>query len=103
MPVKVSFMRPAFVGSISTLVQGACRLSETVTVPGTTAASAQDGEFIVLFSTESVGVVAAHGSTPDAAATVATALTSAGYGVGPLVDKPVQAQTGDKVNIKVFV
>jgi len=103
MPVKVSFMRPGFVGSVSILGLGRCRVSETITVPGSTTAAALDGEIVLLCSTEAVAVVVAHGITPDAAAVVSTPATTAGYALAPLSIVPVAMLAGDKVNIKAFV
>ena len=103
MPVKVSFMRPGHLGSIDAVGVGSCRICETITVPGSTTASAQAGEIVVLISTEASTVVAAHGTTPDAAATAETTATSAGYGLtsyGPLA---IAVKIGDKINIKAFV
>lgn len=103
MAVKVSFMKPGGLGSINAVGLGACRTCETVTVPGTTTASLQDGEIAVLLSTEAASVVAAHGSTPDAAATNATNATSAGYGVPAGMAVAIAGNVGDKINIKAFV
>lgn len=103
MPVKVSFMRPAFVGDKANLAFGSCRICETLTVPASTTASAQDGEFIVISSTEAATVVCAHGTTPDGAATAETAETTAGYPVPPSQVYIIQPKVGDKVNAKAFV
>jgi len=103
MPVKVSFMQPGFVGSVSMLGFGRCRISETITVPGTTVAAALAGEIVLVCSTEAVAVVAAHGITPDAAATAQTALTTAGYALEPLATMPIPMFVGDRVNFKAFV
>ena len=103
MPVKVSFMRPGLLGTIEAVTIGACRVCETITVPGTTTATAQAGEFVYLVSTEATAVVCAHGTTPDAAAVASTAATSAGYGLQPSDSVAVVLAAGDKVNIKAFV
>lgn len=103
MTVKVSFIKPGGLGSVNVIGIGACRICETVTVPGSTSASIQDGEIAVLMSTESAACVAAHGTTPDAAATAATAATSAGYGVPVGVAFPIAGKVGDKINLKAFV
>lgn len=102
MPVKISMGKPSLVGNLSVLAFGQFRVSETVSVGGTTTITAQQGEIALLVSTESGTVNASHGVTPDAAATAATAATSAGYGVPPGVPYPVALQPGDKINIKVF-
>jgi len=103
MTVKISFIKPGGLGSINAVGIGACRVCETITIPGTTTASLQAGEIAVLVSTESGPCVAAHGTTPDAAATDATAATSAGYGVPEGTAFPVAGNVGDKFNIKAFV
>lgn len=103
MPVKVSFMKPGGLGSINAIGVGDCRVCETITVPGTTTAALEDGEIVVLCSTEAATVVAAHGTTPDAAAIARTSATSAGYSVPAGVNVPVSAKVGDKINIKAFV
>ena len=103
MSVKVSFMKPAGLGSVNAVGFGDCRVCETVTVPGSTTATAEAGEIVLLVSTEADVVVAAHGATPDAAATARTAATTAGYAVPPLMVIPIAARAGDKINIKAFV
>lgn len=100
MPVKVSFMRPGYVGDKSNLAIGDCRICETLTVPATTTASLRDGEFMLVSSTEASTVVGAHGTTPDAAA---TAETAAGYAIQPTQVYVVQGKVGDKFNAKAFV
>lgn len=102
MTVKVSFMRPGPLGSINVIGIGSCRICETVTVPGSTTASAQEGEIAILVSTESAAVIAANGTTPDAAAVAATAATSAGYGIPAGLVVAIAVATGDKINIKAF-
>ena len=102
MAVKVSFMRPGHMGPIEIAI-GQCRVCETITVPGTTTNVALDREIVVMVSNETNVVVAAHGLTPDAAATVETDQTTAGYGVPSGVHFPVALKTGNKVNIKAFV
>lgn len=103
MPVKVSFMRPGYIGSLSAFGVGDCRICETVTVPGSTTATLQDGEIAVLVSTEASEVVVAHGTAPDAAATAMTSTTSAGYAMGAREGLLVAGKAGDKINIKAFV
>ena len=102
MPVKVSFMKPGGLGSINAIGVGDCRVCETITVPGTTTAALEAGEIVVLCSTEAATVVAAHGATPDAAATARTNATSAGYSVPIGINMPIAAKVGDKISIKTF-
>lgn len=102
MSVKISFMKPGTMGTINAIGMGACRACETLTVPDTTALVAQGGEIAVIVSTEANTVIAAHGLTPDAAAEVATAATSAGYAIPAGVIVAVAVHAGDKINIKAF-
>ena len=105
MPVKVGFFTPGKLGAIDAIGVGNCRVSETLTVPGTTTITAADGEMALLVSTEASTVVAAHGLNPDAAAVIfaGNQQTSAGYGVPPGTFVPVVVRNGDKINIKAFV
>lgn len=103
MPVKVSFMRPGTMGSVNAVAIGTCRVCETITVPGTTTATALPGEIAYLVNTEAAAVVVANGTAPDAAATAATAATSEGFGVSVGNDVALVLNGGDKVNIKAFV
>lgn len=102
MPVKVSFIRPGQLGSVGAVGIGACRLSETLTLPGTTTAGALDGEIVLLVSTETGACIAAHGATPNAAATGATAATSAGYGLPTGIAVAVAVRAGDRINVQAF-
>lgn len=102
MPVKVSFMRPGTLGAVDAIGVGACRVCETLTLPGTTTAAALPGEIVLMVSTETGACIAAHGSTPSAVATTATAATSAGYGIPTGVAIAVAVQGGDKINVQAF-
>lgn len=102
MPVKVSFMRPGTMGSVDAVTMGACRVCETLTLPGTTNAAALPGEIVVMVSTETGACIAAHGTTPSAVATAATAATSAGYGLPTGIAVAVAVQAGDKINVAAF-
>jgi len=57
----------------------------------------------LVFSTEASAVVVAHGTTPNAAATSQTPLTTAGYGVGPQSPMPIAMSAGDRINVQAFV
>ena len=103
MAVKVSFMKPRWAGAVGVMSYGQCRVAETVTVPGVTTAVTQDGEIMLVTSTEAAAVVIATGTTPDAAATAQTALTTAGMALEPLSTQVVYPNTGDKISIKAFV
>lgn len=100
MAVIVTLTRPGGLGSISAVGMGRARAMEVVSVPGTTTISLQEGEMAVLMSTETDVVLAAIGSTPDAQATTATGVTSAGFAIAPGIPYPVALQAGDKLNFK---
>lgn len=102
MPVKVSFMQPGTLGSVDAVAVGACRICETLTLPGSTTAAALPGEIVILVSTETGACIAAHGTTPSAVATAATAATSAGYGVPTGVAFAVAVRAGDRINVAAF-
>lgn len=100
MSVIVSFVTPRGAGSVHAPAIGDCRIRETVPVPGTTTASAQDGELVLICSMEAAVVLAAHGTTPDAQAVAATTATSAGYPIPTSGIVPVIPNEGEKINFK---
>lgn len=103
MSVVVAFMKPGGLGSVSAVGVGQCRARETISVPATTAISAQAGDIAFIVSTESVTVLAAHGTAPDAQATDATPATTAGYALPPNVPIAIAVRVGDKINVKALV
>jgi hypothetical protein len=101
MAVVVSFIRPKGVGSIDAPGIGDIRIREDITPPGTTTATAQDGEVVIVGNAEATMVAVAHGTTPDAAAPASTNATSAGCPVAAgAVSDPFVPATGSKINIK---
>lgn len=100
MPVIVCFATPGGLGTINAVGVGRVRAAESLALNGTTTASVQDGEIVLLCSTEASTVLGAHGTTPDAAATAATAATSAGFPIPAGVLVPVAAAVGSKINVK---
>lgn len=102
MAVVVSFMKPGVLGSANVIGMGTCRVSEVVTVPGTTTITAWDGEIAVVVSSEADVILAAHGSAPNAAATVATNETTAGYGVPASGPIPIAVGIGHKLDFKAL-
>jgi len=80
--VVVSFVTPKGVGSINAPGIGAVRVREDIALDGTTTATVQDGEVVLIGNAESDMVAVAFGTTPDPDATAATAATSAGVPVG---------------------
>lgn len=103
MPLKVSFMTPAYAGAIENLALGFCRACETLTVGVVSTLTARDGEIMMLLSTETAAIVVAVGSVPNGAAQVATAATSAGVPLAPNTLVPMQCRVGDKIEFEAFV
>lgn len=104
MTVQVIFFTPHGIGPTQhALGVGSVRAREAVTIPGTTTATVQSGEAVVVYNGETGGVLVAHGTTPDATATVETAVTSCGFPVAAgQGSTPIMANTGSKVNIKAI-
>lgn len=100
MTVVVSFVTPRSVGSIQVQAIGEARVRENITVPGSTTATLQAGEIVIVGNGESGMVAAAMGTTPDAAATASTSATSAGVPVGPGAVIALAPEIGEKINIK---
>lgn len=101
MAVTVTFFKPKGIGSVHAPGVGEIRARESVTIPGTTTATVQDGECVVVLNEESDAVLVAHGTTPDAAASPATSATSAGFPVATgEVSPPFIPAVGAKINIK---
>lgn len=103
MSVVVSFISPRGIASINSPGIGDCRVHETITVPGTTTATAAEGEIVLIASGEAAIVLAAHGTTPDAIAAASTAATTAGYPIPTSSMVIVVPRAGDKINIKALV
>lgn len=103
MTVVVSFIRPKGVGSVDAPGVGSIRIREDITIPGTTTATVEDGEVVIVGNGETSMVAVAHGITPDAAAAESTHETSAGYPVAAgTVSDPFVPDTGAKINIKAI-
>lgn len=99
MTVVVSFIKAQSDEAAAAI--GVCRVRENITPPGTTVATTQPDEMVVIGNAETTMVAAAFGSTPDAAATAATSQTSAGIPIpsGGL-SYALAPPTGSKINIK---
>lgn len=100
MTVVVSFVKPHGAGVVG---MGRVRVRENITIPGTTIATRQDGEIVIIGNAETSMVAVAWGTTPDAAATAETPdVTTAGVAVAAgAVSYPIEPKTGDKINVKV--
>lgn len=98
MTVVVSFVKPQGAGVVG---MGRVRIRENISVPGTTTNAAEDGEIIIIGNAETSPVNAAWGTTPDAAATAASAATTAGVPIfAGAVSFPITPKIGEKINIK---
>jgi hypothetical protein len=101
MAVQVIFFKPRGSGFGQAPVVGEIRAREAVTIPNTTTATVRDGELVMVLNEETAAVLVAYGSTPDAAATAATAATSAGFPVAAgQVSAPIMATAGSKISVK---
>lgn len=102
MTVVVSFVKPFGIGSVFAPGVGQVRIREDITIPGTTTATLEDGEFAIVMNGEVDPIAAALGTTPDAAATAQTAATNAGTGIGAGASLTFGGKPGDKVNVKAL-
>ena len=101
MAVQVIFFTPQGVGKTNA-VQGVgrIRIREAVTIPGTTTATVQNGESVIVYNGEASGVLVAHGSTPAATTGTETDASSAGLTVPTLSNSlPLEPATGSKIHI----
>lgn len=100
MAVQVIFFKPAGMGRFDAPAVGEIRCREAVTIPNTTTATVQDGEYVVVLNEEAAAVLVAHGSTPSATATASTPATSAGFPVAAgQVGPAIRPATGAKINV----
>lgn len=81
MAVQVIFFEAKSMGTMDTPGVGAVRLREAVALNGVSTGVVRSGEAVMVFNSEGSSILAAHGTTPDAAATTATAATTAGVPV----------------------
>ena len=102
MAAVVSFMK-AKTGSAGVSAVWTVRKMEVLTVPSTSTITADDGEIAIILNTETAGILAASGSTPDAQATTETSATTAGHGIPSGLTSPaILMNQGDKINVKVI-
>lgn len=101
MTVVVSFISHKALGLGPVLGVGVVRVREDITIPGSTTATAQAGEIVLVGNGETSMVAIAFGTTPDAAALAATAATSAGFVVpAGCTSQPICPPAGAKINVK---
>ncbi len=104
MSAAVVFFKPAGIGAIAAPGVGVVRVQETITVPNSTTAAAQEGEAVMVYNGESGAVAVALGTAPDAAATSANGdVTTAGFPVGhSQTSHAFVAKAGQKVSVKAI-
>lgn len=103
MSVVVSFVRVKGIGSASAPGIGGVRATEVVALDGTTTESTQEDEVILIGNAEASMILAAFGSTPDAAATEETPATSSGFPIAAgTVTGGIPAPEGSKVSVKAI-
>lgn len=102
MAVKVSFFTPAGIGSVTAPGIGRVRKTETVALDAASAAAAAEGECALVFNGEASPIMAAHGTTPDAAAGTETAATSAGVPVPSGQSVVLVCAEGAKISVKAL-
>ncbi len=99
MTIVVSFIRAAPQYSASGV--NSVRVRENLAPNGTTTATAEEGEFVVIGNAETSMIAAAWGTTPDAAAVASNAATTAGMPVPAGGQSyPIFPKAGDKINVK---
>lgn len=103
MTVKIAFLTPKGVSSIDVQLLTGARKYENITVPGTTTASALEGEVAVIVNDEASTVSFATGTAPDAATATAVAGSTAGTPVPAGQTAVIGLNKDDKINVKVSV
>lgn len=102
MSVIVCFVLPRPLGFIGTPVVGEIRVREDIALDGTTTASTQDGEVIIVANNETDMVAGAVGTTPDPDATAKTTATSAGFPIPAGQTQVFFPATGAKFSAKAL-
>lgn len=103
MSVVVSFVKTKGIGSVEVQSIGEVRARETLALNGTTTASVQAGEIVLVGNAETAMILVAFGTTPDAQATSSTSATSAGIPVPPgSIGIPLVPPVGAKINVKAL-
>lgn len=100
MTVQVIFFEAKSMGSMDTPGVGAVRLREAVALDGVSTGVVRSGEAVMIFNSEGSAILAAHGSTPNAAATTATGATTAGVPIAadqalvlvPVIDSKISVK-----------
>lgn len=102
MTATVAFIKTGSPPGVPGVAIARVRAMETISVPGSTTTTAEDGEMIIIGNGEALMIRAAFGTTPDADATAENgAVTSAGFSIpAGQVSIPIAAVSGAKVNLK---
>ena len=103
MSVTVSFLRPATAGAGASSARSV-RKMEIVTLGNATTITAESGEIAWVYNGETSGILVAYGSTPNAQATTATALTTAGLAIPAGMVGPILGPlaSGDTLSVKTI-
>jgi hypothetical protein len=103
MSVIVTFCKAKGIrGSAQNPAVAEARVRETLALNNSTTATITDGEIVLVGNNESAMILAAFGSTPDAAATAETAQTSAGVPIGAGQVMALRPPAGTKINVKAL-
>jgi hypothetical protein len=101
MAVYVNWIIPASTGPVGSVGRVVARAA--ITIPGSTTRRVQPGELVVVTNGESSAVAVAWGSTPDAAATDETSVTSAGLAIpSEQVSPPLDIPPLSLINVKAL-
>ena len=103
MAVLVSFVSIKGIGSNNAPGIGGVRITESLALDGTTTATVNEDEVVMIGNAEAAMVRIAFGRTPNAAAAASTEATSAGFPVGAgQTSMILMAKEGDKINAKAL-
>lgn len=100
MAVVVSFFSPSSMGSVHAPALGGARVTEIVTIPDSTTATAEPGEAALVVNNETDPVMVAIGATPDASALAQTAATSAAVCVPAGGSLVLRVPAGARVDVR---
>lgn len=102
MAVQVIFFEAKSMGSMDTPGIGRVRLREEVNLDGTSEAVSRPGEAVLVFNSEAITILAAHGAAPDAAALIATTATTAGVPIAPDQGQILVAGVDSRISVKAL-
>lgn len=103
MSVIISFCKTKGIrGNSGNPAIASVRIREDEALDGVTTATVEDGEVVLIGNNETSMISVAFGTTPDADATAATALTSAGVPVPAGLVLALTPPTGSKISVKAL-